>query len=105
MLLFFVAAMCGGVLARPRADLAGEIRDLLRGVLLLDLSRACLRAGVFLGLVCFWSQWRMALGLRLERDPGLLVSDQLAEGLVLLLLMKLVWITVLDPLTLTASPQ
>jgi hypothetical protein len=105
MLLFFVAAMCGGVLASPRADLAGEIRDLLRGVLLLDLSRACLRAGVFLGLVCFWSQWRMALGLRLERDPGLLVSDQLAEGLVLLLLMKLVWITVLDPLTLTASPQ
>jgi hypothetical protein len=33
------------------------------------------------------------------------VSDQLAEGLVLLLLLKLVWITVLDPLTLTASPQ
>lgn len=105
MLLFFVAALCGGVLASPRADLVGEIRDLLRGVLLFDLGRACLRAGVFLGLVCAWSQWRMAQGLRRRRDPGLLVSDQLAEGLVLLLLLKLLWITVLDPLNLTASPQ
>ncbi len=105
MLLFFVAALCGGVLASPRADLVGEFRDLLQGVLLLDLSRACLRAGVFLGLVCLWSQCRMAQGLRLQRDPGLLVSDQLVEGLVLLLLLKLLWITVLDPLNLTASPQ
>jgi len=105
MLLFFVAALCGGVLATPRADLVGEFRDLLKGVLLLDLGRACLRAGVFLGVVCVWSQWRMAQGLRQRCDPGLLVSDQLAEGLVLLLLLKLFWITVVDPLNLTASPQ
>jgi len=105
MLLFFVAALCGGVLATPRADLVGEVRDLLQGVLLRDLSRACLRAGVFLGLVCLWSQWRLARGLRLQRDPGLLVSDQLAEGLVLLLLLKLLWITVVDPLNLSTIPR
>ena len=104
MLLFFAAALCGGVLASPRADLVGEFRDLLQGVLLLDLSRACLRAGVFLGLVCLWSLSRMARGLRLQRDPGLLMSDQLAEGLVLLLLLKLLWITVVDPLNLTPLP-
>jgi hypothetical protein len=74
-------------------------------VLLLDLGRACLRAGVFLVVVCVWSQWRMAQGLRQRCDPGLLVSVQLAEGLVLLLLLKLFWITVVDPLNLTASPQ
>jgi len=105
MLLFFIAAVCGGVLASPRADLVGEFRDLLKGVLLLDLGRACLRAGIFLGLVCAWSQWRMALGLRQRCEPGVLVSNQLAEGLVLLLLLKLFWITVVDPLHLDASPQ
>jgi tetrahydromethanopterin S-methyltransferase subunit G len=105
MLLFFAAALCGGVLASPRGDLVGETLDLLKGLRWLDLSRACLRAGVFLALVCVWSQGRLALGLRRERDPGLLVSDQLAEGLVLLLLLKLLWITVVDPLNLTASPS
>ena len=105
MLLFFVAALCGGVLASPRADLVGEFRDLFQGVLLLDLGSACLRAGVFLGLVCAWSQWRMAQGLRQRCDPALLVSDQHAEGLVLLLLLKLLWITVVAPLNLSASPQ
>jgi uncharacterized membrane protein YedE/YeeE len=51
LLMFFVAAMCGGVLATPRADLVGEFRDLLAGVLLIDVARACIRAGVFLGLL------------------------------------------------------
>jgi hypothetical protein len=52
LLMFFVAAVCGGVLATPRADLVDKFRDLLAGVLLIDVTRACLRAGVFLGLLC-----------------------------------------------------
>ena len=105
LLMFFVAAVCGGVLGTPRADLIGEFRDLLAGVLLVDVVRACLRAGVFLGLLCAWCQWRTACGLASGKDAGHLVSDQLAEGLVLLLALKLIWITLIDPFHLTASPQ
>jgi hypothetical protein len=105
LLLFLVAAVCGGVMASPRADLVGEFRDLLAGVLLPDVLRACLRAGVFLGLLCGWCQWRTQVGITAGKDSGRLVSDQLAEGLVLLLTVKLIWITFIDPLHLTASPQ
>jgi len=105
LLMFFVAAVCGGVLATPRADLVGEFRDLLAGVLLIDVARACLRAGVFLGLLCAWCQWRTARGIASGKEAGRLVSDQLAEGLLLLLVLKLIWISVIDPLHLTASLQ
>ena len=104
-LLFLAAAICGGVLGTPRSDLIGELRDLLGGVLLIDVARACLRAGVFLTAVCGWSQWRSQRNRRLGRDPGRLVSDQLAEGLVLLLSLKLLWITLIDPLHLSTSPS
>jgi hypothetical protein len=104
-LLFLAAAICGGVLGTPRSDLIGELRDLLGGVLLIDVARACLRAGVFLAAVCGWSQWRSRRNRRLGRDPGRLVSDQLAEGLVLLLSLKLLWITLIDPLHLSTSPS
>lgn len=103
-LLFLAAAICGGVLGTPRSDLMGELRDLLGGVLLIDIARACLRAGVFLAAVCGWSQWRSQRNRRLGRDPGRLVSDQLAEGLVLLLSLKLLWISLIDPLHLSTSP-
>jgi len=105
LLMFFVAAVCGGVLATPRADLVGEFRDLLAGVLLIDVAHACLRAGVFLGLLCAWCQWRTARGIASGKEAGRLVSDQLAEGLLLLLVLKLIWISVIDPLHLTASLQ
>lgn len=104
-LLFLAAAICGGVLGTPRSDLVGELRDLLGGVLLIDVARACLRAGVFLAAVCGWSQWRSQHNRRLGRDPGRLVSDQVAEGLVLLLSLKLLWITLIDPLHLSTIPS
>ena len=105
LLMFFVAALCGGILASPRADLVGEFRDLLAGIRLVDVARSCLRAGVFLGLLCGWCQWRATRGLTSGKAPGRLVSNQLAEGLVLLLAAKLLWISVVDPLHLTSSPQ
>ena len=40
LLMFFVAAVCGGILASPRADLVGEFRDLLASVLLVDVARS-----------------------------------------------------------------
>jgi hypothetical protein len=64
LLLFLVAAVCGGVMASPRADLVGEFRDLLAGVLLPDVLRACLQACVFLGPLCGWRPWRNQLVCR-----------------------------------------
>jgi hypothetical protein len=104
-LLFLASALCGGVLATPRNDLIGEFRELLGGVLLFDVGRSCLRAGVFLAAACGWCQWRTRFALHRGHDPALLVSDQLAEGFILMLSLKLLWITLIDPLHLSATPQ
>ena len=79
LLLFLIAAVTGGALASPRGDLIGEIRDLLSGVLLVDLLRAWLRAG--------------------------LLSNVLVEGLMVVLALKLLWVTALDPLRISPSAQ
>lgn len=100
LLLFLIAALVGGVLASPRADLIGELRELLGGVLLTDLLRSTLRAAVFLVILCAFSQWRGHLKLSRGLDPALVSSNLLVEGLMLLLGLKLVWITALDPLQL-----
>lgn len=105
LLLFLSAAVTGGVLASPRGDLIGEIRDLLSGVLLVDMLRAWLRAGLFLAALCGWSQWRAARGLRRGTPASVLVSNLLVEGLMVLLALKLLWVTVLDPLQLRPSAQ
>ena len=105
LLLFLTAAITGGVLASPRGDLIGEIRDLLSGVLLVDLLRAWLRAGVFLAAICGWSQWRVARGLRRGTPVSEQVSNLLVQGLMVLLALKLLWVTALDPLHLSASAQ
>lgn len=105
MLLFLLAALSGGVLVSPRADLIGEFRDLLGGVLLADLLRACLRSALFLMLLCGFCQWRGRVNLCLGLDPALVSSNLLVEGVMLLLGLKLVWITLLDPLRLGGSAQ
>ncbi|MFM7312274.1 MAG: hypothetical protein ACKO0M_03745 [Cyanobium sp.] len=100
LLLFLAGALVGGVLASPRADLIGELRDLLGGVLLSDLLRSTLRAAAFLAALCAFSQWRGRIQRGHGVDPALVSSNLLVEGLMLLLGLKLLWITVLDPLQL-----
>ena len=105
MVLFLMAALTGGVLASPRVDLVAEFRELLRGVLLSDLLRSCLRSAFFLGVLCAWSQLRGRRRLQRGVAPALVSSDLMVEGLMLLLGLKLLWIIAIDPLRLTASPQ
>lgn len=105
LLLFLLAAVAGGVLASPRGDLIGEIRDLLSGVLLVDMLRAWLRGGVFLAAMCGWSQWRVARGLRRGIPASVLVSNLLVEGLMVLLALKLIWVIALDPLRINSFAQ
>lgn len=105
LLLFFTAAMTGGVLASPRADLVSEFKEVLSGVLLPDLLRSCLRAAFFLAVLCGWSQLRGRRRLQRQVAPALVSSDLMVEGLMLLLGLKLLWITVIDPVRLIPSAQ
>ena len=105
MLLFLMAALVGGVLASPRADLVAELRELLSSLLVSDLLRSCLRAACFLAVLCAWSQLRSRRRLHRGVPPALVSSDLMVEGLMLLLGLKLVWILAIDPLRLAASAQ
>jgi len=106
LLLFFLsAAITGGVLASPRADVLSEFSDVLSGVLLTDLLRSSLRAAFFLAVLCGWSQLRGQRRLQRNVAPTLVSSDLMVEGLMLLLGLKLLWITAIDPLRLSASAQ
>ena len=97
MLMLFVAALFGGVLASPRADLAQEFNELLSGIQLSDLLRPLIRSGVFLAVLCGWSQWRGVNALQQKRPMALVVSNLLVEGLMLALLLKLIWVFSIDP--------
>ena len=104
-LLLMLAALGGGLLASPRADLVGEWRDLLSGLQWADLLRSMLRAAIFLAGCCGWTLWRSRHHAAAERNRDLLSSNLLVEGLMLLMGLKLVWIMAVEPLRLSASAQ
>ena len=97
MLMLFVAALVGGVLASPRADLVQEVKELLSGIQLTDLLRPLIRSGAFLAMLCGWSQWRAMNALEQKLPLPLVVSNLLVEGLMVALLLKLIWVFSLDP--------
>ena len=105
LLLFLTAALIGGVLASPRADLVAEFTDVMGGVLLPDLLRATLRSAVFLAVVCSWCQWQGRRLLKRGVSATLVSSDLTIEGLMLLLGLKLVWVLAIDPLRVSLSAQ
>lgn len=103
LVLFLISSLCAGALTTPRSDLIGEAQALLSGVDLQDVLRAMLRCSFFLAGICAWSQWRGYQELKRQRHPALMVSNLLIEGLMVLFALKLLWITVLDPIRLQAS--
>lgn len=105
LLLFLTAALIGGVLASPRADLVAEFTDVLGGVLLPDLLRSTLRSAMFLAVLCSWCQWRGRRQLKRGLAPALVSSDLMVEGLMLLFSLKLIWVTLIDPLRVSLSAQ
>jgi hypothetical protein len=105
LLFFLTAALIGGVLASPRADLAAEFTDVMSGVLLPDLLRATLRSAVFLAVLCSWCQWRGRRQLKRGLAAALVSSDLMVEGLMLLFGLKLAWVMVIDPLRVSLSAQ
>lgn len=103
LLLFLISSFCAGALTTPRNDLIGEARALLSGVAFKDVLRAMLRCSFFLACICAWSQWRGYQELKRQRHPALMVSNLLMEGLMVLFALKLLWISILDPINLQAA--
>lgn len=103
-LLLMLAALSGGLLASPRADLLGEWRDLLIRLPLLDLLRSMARAALFMGAICAWTRWRRAGSRGADHSLELFTSNLLVEGLMVLMTLKLAWIMAVEPLNLSASP-
>ena len=102
MLQFLGAGLMAGVLISPRADLAGELAEVLGGVRPVDLLLAPLRCALFLMAAAGWTLWETALGLRRVEPPALLLGEGLLHGLVLVLILKLCWILAIGPLSSSA---
>jgi len=98
--VFLVATLVSGALVTPRADLAGELGDVLSGIQLRDLLVTWLRTSVFFAIICAWCVRRCRLGLWRQVPQGEIVSELLNHGIALILLLKLVWIVAIDPINL-----
>lgn len=102
-LMLLLAALMGGLLASPRADLVGEWSDLLSGLQWSDVLRSMLRAALFLAGIAGWTLWRSRHRKPAEHSGGLLTSNLLVEGLMVLMSLKLAWIMAIEPLRLSAG--
>ena len=98
--LFLVAALESGAMFTPRADLMGEVGDVLSGLQVGDLVITWIRATIFLAIVCAWCLRQCERGLLRQTPPGVIVSELFSHGIVVILLLKLVWLVVVDPFSL-----
>ena len=92
MLLFLTAALVGGVLMTPRSDFLIELQDLLSSLQVRHILRTLVRCSVYLGLMCIWCQRRGLMERKRGISPAVTVSNQLMEGLMVGLLLKLLWV-------------
>jgi hypothetical protein len=97
MLQFLGAGLLAGALASPRADLVGELAEVLGDLRPEVLLLALLRSAVFLMAVAGWTLRETALGLRRGEPAALIVGEGLLHGLVLLLVLKLSWSLAIYP--------
>jgi hypothetical protein len=101
MLMFIVAAVLAGVLASPRGDLVGEVRELLGGLRGIDVLRTLVRSSLFLVAASAWSLRLHAIGRRQQHQPGAIQNDSLMQSVTLVLVLKLFWIMGFDPIRLS----
>jgi hypothetical protein len=100
MLMFLASAMGAGVLATPRSDMTGELRELLASLRSSDVLRTVIRTSVFLGAASAWSLRLHRIGLRQQRDAVVIQNDSLLQSVTLVLVLKLFWIIAIDPIRL-----
>jgi hypothetical protein len=100
MLMFLASAMGAGVLATPRSDMTGELRELLASLRSSDVLRTVIRTSVFLAAASAWSLRLHRIGLRQQRDAVVIQNDSLLQSVTLVLVLKLFWIIAIDPIRL-----
>ena len=100
MLMFLASAMGAGVLATPRTDITGELRELLASLRSSDVLRTVIRTSVFLAAASAWSLRLHRIGLRQQRDAVVIQNDSLLQSVTLVLVLKLFWIIAIDPIRL-----
>ncbi len=100
MLMFLASAMGAGVLATPRSDMTGELRELLASLRSSDVLRTVIRTSVFMGAASAWSLRLHRIGLRQQRDAVVIQNDSLLQSVTLVLVLKLFWIIAIDPIRL-----
>ena len=91
-LQMLLTSVLGGTLISPRADLAGELRELAAGLDTGAFALSLLRAAVFLGLTSAWLLRQAARELERGQAVARIASDLTIQGLVILFLCKLIWI-------------
>lgn len=62
-----------------------------------------MRSSLFFLILCGWCQRRAQISLSAGEAPALVTSNLMVEGLTLLLGLKLIWITAVDPLHLSGA--
>jgi hypothetical protein len=100
MLQFFVSAIISGILMTPRADLLGELSEVLASLRPNDLLRAVARCCLFLLVAAAWSLREALRGIRQNQESGNIVAAIFLHATILLLILKLFWIMVIDPIQL-----
>lgn len=101
MLMFLVAAVLAGALVTPRSDLVGEVRELLGGLLPLDILLTLMRSSLFLVAGSAWCLRLHRLGRHQQRQADAIQSEALLQSVTLVLVLKLVWIMGLSPIRLS----
>lgn len=103
MVMFLSASLVAGVLMTPRGEMISELMDLLREIQLRAVGRSILRCAGFLGLLCAWCQWRAHTGLVQGHAKSYIVSNLLAEGLMIGLSLKVIWFLIANAFAITET--
>ena len=91
MLMFFSASLLSGILITPRSEMVGELLELIGAIRLWDVVQSFVRCAGFLAALCAWCHWRSHNALRMGHAKTYIMSNLLAEGLMIGLSLKVLW--------------
>lgn len=103
MVMFLCSSLISGVLMTPRGEMISELMDLLRQIQLRAVVRSILRCAGFLALLCAWCQWRAHRDVVQGHAKSYIVSNLLAEGLMIGLSLKVIWFLIANAFAITET--
>jgi hypothetical protein len=100
MVCFLVAGLLGGVLITPRTDVVGELSEVVRTIVPRELVGALVRCTAYLALPAVWCLREVRQGIRYNRDPADVASGTLLNSFTLVLVLRIFWMVVVEPIHL-----